>query len=168
MARNGGKSVKNLESEQKLNPLHSSIHCIFFLSPSVECINDYFWVSLIFSWFLVRYWTILLYRRSIQEILAQPNGFLSIVPTWTEQPRKLQPTWDEGSEFSGRSAPNSGAGGADTVADHRLRAHKAYMKWLQKHRVDSLGSNYDTTGKCSNTFLFSESWLAQWLLSFTE
>jgi len=59
----------------------------------------------------------------------------------------LQSTWDEGSELSGRSAPTSGAGGGDTAADHRLKAHKAYMKWLQKHRVDSLGSNYDTNGK---------------------
>ena len=65
------------------------------------------------------------------------------------QPRQLHPAWDDTSEVSGRSVTygTEGAtgGGGKNVADHRLRADKAYKKWIQRHRIgDSLGSSYDS------------------------
>lgn len=65
------------------------------------------------------------------------------------QPRQLHPAWDDASEVSARSGTyaTEGAtgGGGKSVADHRLRADKAYKKWIERHRIgDSLGSSYDS------------------------
>lgn len=62
------------------------------------------------------------------------------------QPRRSNLAWDGSSDASGYDGSQLGLAhdASNEAIEHRLRADKAYKKWLRRHRVaDSLSASYN-------------------------